>query len=418
MGRQQGVYYDARNGQWRVDKVIRGERVQGRHNSHQEAEQWLLTKLAELGSRGPVVTRSINLSQAAARYLVEQERLGKVSLVTETYMLEPVVEMLGHLALDQVHDGTLQQFVDRRLAEGKAHKTINLSLSVVRHILNLAARKWRVDLGDGRTVPVLAQAPLLTLLPLTGHQREPRPISWEEQRRLLPALPTHLAKMVLFCLNTGLRENVIVNLRWQWELKLKLDNKIVSVFEVPRQYVKGRRTLAYVVCNSVAQRVLDSVRGRHAEFVFVWRRERTRNIGREPAMPYAPVTTMNNTAWHNARKKADLADVHVHDLRHTVGMRLREAGVREETIADVLWHTRRGMTAHYSAAQVRELHQALELICDDSGRANASLRMLSLEARTRRVETAQRHEGPFLAASPFKVPSARKNGLGDDRLNH
>lgn len=29
-------------------------------------------------------------------------------------------------------------------------------------------------------------------------------------------------------------------------------------------------------------------------------------------------------------------------------MRLREAGVKEETIADILWHNRPGMTAHRS----------------------------------------------------------------------
>jgi integrase len=358
--------------------------------------------MAEIQAQGPIKERTLTLSEAATRYLIEQERLGKVSLKTEATLLEPIVELIGHLTLDQIHDGTLQRFVDRRLDEGKAHKTINLALSVVRHILNLAARKWRVDIGDGRTAPVLAQAPLLTLLPLTGHQREPRPISWEEQRRLLPVLPAHLAKMVLFCLNTGLRENVIVSLRWQWELKVELDNKIVSVFEVPRHYVKGRKSLAYVVCNSVAQRILDGVRGQHAEFVFVWRRERTRNIDKEPVMRYAPVTTMNNTAWQNARRKAGLADVHVHDLRHTVGMRLREAGVREETIADVLWHSRRGMTAHYSAAQVRELRQALDLISDESGRANASLRMLSQAARAARAQGAQRCVGTPLSQ---EVPS-------------
>jgi integrase len=30
------------------------------------------------------------------------------------------------------------------------------------------------------------------------------------------------------------------------------------------------------------------------------------------------VESMNNTAWHNARSKAGLGDLHVHDLRHTV----------------------------------------------------------------------------------------------------
>lgn len=386
MGRQQGVYFDARSGQWRVDKVFRGERIQSRHGSHQDAQFSLLARMAEIQAQGPIKERTLTLSEAAARYLIEQERLGKVSLKTEATLLEPIVELIGHLTLDQIHDGTLQRFVDKRLDEGKAHKTINLALSVVRHILNLAARKWRVDLGDGRTAPVLGQAPLLTLLPLLGHQREPRPISWEEQRRLLPVLPAHLARMALFMLNTGIRDNVVVNLRWDWELKVKLGEETISVFEVPRHYVKGRRSLAYVVCNSVAQRILDDVRGQHAEFVFAWRRERTKNFSQEPAMAFKPVTTMNNTAWHNGRKKAGFFDLHVHDLRHTVGMRLREAGVPESTIADVLWHRRQGMTAHYSAAQVRELRDALELIRDDSGRVNASLQMLSLEARNRTIE--------------------------------
>ena len=37
---------------------------------------------------------------------------------------------------------------------------------------------------------------------------------------------------------------------------------------------------------------------------------------------------MNNTAWQRARQEAGLAGLHVHDLRHTVGMQLREAGAR------------------------------------------------------------------------------------------
>ncbi len=69
----------------------------------------------------------------------------------------------------------------------------------------------------------------------------------------------------------------------------------------------------------------------------------------------------------------------MHDLRHTVGMRLREAGVAQETIADVLWHSRGTMTAHYSVVQVRELLDALNLITDESNRMNANLEMLFRE---------------------------------------
>jgi hypothetical protein len=49
---------------------------------------------------------------------------------------------------------------------------------------------------------------------------------------------------------------------------------------------------------------------------------------------------------------------------------LREAGIKEETIADILWHSRRGMTAHYSVAQIVEIRVALQLINDERTRFN------------------------------------------------
>ena len=48
-------------------------------------------------------------------------------------------------------------------------------------------------------------------------------------------------------------------------------------------------------------------------------------------------------------------------------------GVLEETISDILWHAREGMTAYYSAAQVEEIYQAVELIKSDANQINVSL---------------------------------------------
>ena len=117
--------------------------------------------------------------------------------------------------------------------------------------------------------------------------------------------------------------------------------------------------------NSVAQSIIEGQRGKHAEYVFPYQSKR--------------IEMMSNNGWQRARKAAGLPDLHIHDLRHTVGMRLREAGVREETIADVLWHTRRGMTAHYSVAQIEELLDALERITDERSRTNRSLEMIRRE---------------------------------------
>jgi integrase len=93
---------------------------------------------------------------------------------------------------------------------------------------------------------------------------------------------------------------------------------------------------------------------------------------------------MNNSAWQSARAKAGLDDLHVHDLRHTVGLRLREAGVSEATVAEVLWHKSKTMTQHYSMATIDEIHAALEKVTDERNRGNISIESLIRKAAAKR----------------------------------
>ena len=309
---------------------------------------------------------------------------------------------IRHLRLDQIHDGTLRPFVVDRKAQMRKvkvskdrteqrplrNKTVNSSLAVVRRILNLAARSWRDD--DGK--PWLQTAPLIKMLPLTD-SRPPRPIMWEEQRRLLPMLPAHLANMALFILNTGVRSDVVVNLQWDWEVFL--EELGISIFIVPKTHVKGefeRKTDMVLVCNSVAQKVIDAQRGKSEQHVFVYRRELGKTSETDKEREWKPVEVINNTAWQNGRLKAGLGDLHVHDLRHTVGMRLREAGVSEKTRAAVLWHSNESITDHYSMAMVREIYDALELIKEESKGWNKSLQTLIFEAREKRVHKVHPHK--------------------------
>lgn len=387
MGQKTPGIYPAKNGTWEVDKYWKGTRFRQRGLfSYEEAERWLIKQLSD---KREVVLHGVRVERlfdgVAAHYLLAHQ--DKASIVTEAILLQSIMPFIGHLTLPQVHDRSLAPYVAARKAEGRANKTINLALGVVRRILNLAASAWRDD--DGRTW--LQHPPKLTMLPLVGHQREPRPISWGEQRQLLPQLPDHLARMALFVLNTGVRDDVVCSLRWEWEIPVP--ELGVSVFDVPRSHVKGRRKNRLIVCNSVAQSVVEAARGQHPMYVFVYRRERVTNLDEAPVMPYRPIGTMNNTGWQNARKAARLGDLHVHDLRHTVGMRLREAGVAEGTVSDVLWHSTKNVTQHYSMAQIVELHGALEKIKADSGVWNKTLTTLRAE-----------HQARMAGANPPKVP--------------
>lgn len=285
--KMRGIYPGKNTESWEVDKWWRGTRFRQRgFAGYEEAERWLIKRL---GDRRAVVLHGEHaprsFEQAAAHYVLTHQ--DKVSLNTEIILLQSTMPHIGQLTLAQIHDGTLAPYVAARKQAGRKNKTINLALGVVRRILNLAATSWRDD--DGRTW--LDTAPKITMLPLVGHQREPAPISWAQQRKLLPLLPDHLARMALFMLNTGVRDDVVCSLRWEWEIKVP--ELGVSVFDVPREHVKGRRRSRLVVCNSVAQSIIETVRGQHPEFVFVYRRERTTNVDVAPTMPYRPIQTMN-----------------------------------------------------------------------------------------------------------------------------
>lgn len=366
---------------YEVDKVHKGIRLRQRgFDSFESAERWLIDSVVLINRDRDVGQRvQRTFEEAAVHYL--QMFSDKASLESEVYHLKAVMPFIGTMDLEQVHNGTLKSFVQARKNAGRKNKTINLSLSIVRRILNLAARDWRDDSGK----PWLLTAPLITMLPLTD-ARPPKPIMWPEQRRLLPALPDHLAEMALFCLNTGARDEVICNLQWDWEVPVPQLG--VSIFIVPPGSVKGeegKKTEKVLVCNSVAHSIIERQRGKHETHVFAYRRERVKNVTTEPTMAYHPIKRMSNSGWCTGRKKAGLGDLHVHDLRHTVGLRLREAGVAEQTVSDILWHSTKSMTAHYSMAQIVEVFGALEKIKDEVNRWNISLASLVSEANQKRL---------------------------------
>ena len=111
---------------------------------------------------------------------------------------------------------------------------------------------------------LLDRAPHIKLLPDTSN-RQPYPLNWDEQQKLLSALSSHLAETALFAVNTGCRDSEICNLLWDWEVKVpELDTfKLI----VPGEFVKNRDD-RLVVSNDIAGSVVESRRGKHATKVF------------------------------------------------------------------------------------------------------------------------------------------------------
>lgn len=355
-----------------INKVWRGERIFVRLGavSQDEAENWLAS---EVERRKQDRERSAGhdcrlFADGAAQYL--REIAGKASAEVIAWHIRLLLPTIGTVPLNMIHDGTLEPFKEDRLAgliglkEGEQPKpvsatTVNRSLEVVRTILNRAARVWRSE--DGK--PWLDSAPPLITM-LDENQRPPHPMNWEEQDKLFPELPPHLQEMALFDVNTGLRDENICGLKWSWEQHVPEVGR--SVFIVPGSEFKTK-VPHVVILNDAAWSIIETKRRLReaakergeevSDYVFAYTAKgKTDRIG-----------TMNNNGWQNARKRAGLTMVRVHDLRHTYATRLRLAGVTNEDRAALLGHEGRSMPEHYAAADIGRLIELSNMALNRSG---------------------------------------------------
>lgn len=359
-----------RGGTWHIDKQVRGY---GRlcestgTGDRQEAERYLVKRLDEIRLATVYGVRpQRTFLQAATKYLNEGT---KRSLSRDAQDLARVVPFIGELPLEQVHMGTLQEFIAQRKEDGVKSATVNRTLAVVRRVLNLAARLWRDEQGH----PWLLQAPLLQRVQWQD-ARKPFPLSGDEQTALLKELPAHLAAMTLFKMNTGCRDQEVCQLRWDWEISVPELN--TSVFLIPGNKVKNGED-RLVVLNRVAASIIEAQRGKHPDFVFVYQCRHRGEV--------KPVTRMCNSAWKRARKAAGFPDLRVHDLKHTFGRRLRAAGVPLETRKVLLGHRNGDITSHYSAPELKELLDAANRVCEAGSRKTPAMTLLRPASDNRKV---------------------------------
>lgn len=333
-----------RNGIWRIDKRIYGQRIQEscQTDSLEEAQRFLIHKLEEIRNAKVYGIRPKRIfREAAMKFLIENQH--KRSRRMDALTVKGLDPFIGDLPLESVHIGTLQTYIETRRKDNVSPRTINYGLQVTRRILKLAATEWLDEHG----LTWLSQAPTIKLLDERPGKRKPYPLSWEEQDRLFAELPPHLKRMALFAVNTGCRDKEICRLRWEWEVSIpELDH--LSVFIIPGTWVKNSDD-RLVVLNDQAKAVIEAVRGVDPVYVFTYRNR--------------PLHHMLNSAWKKARSRVGLQSVRVHDLKHTFGRRLRSAGVSFEFLQDLLGHRSSRITSHYCAAEVGDLLAAANTVC-------------------------------------------------------
>ena len=238
--------------------------------------------------------------------------------------------------LDEIVPGMIENFKRKRSEEpsryGTQRKpaTVNREFNVLSKILTLAVDNdfiganpcYRVDrlrVDDARTRYLMA----------------------DEEKRLMKALEAYprTKRIVTLALYTGMRQGEICNLKWQDVDFLK------DLIHVKQTKTAKDRAIPM---NARVRETLETMRQEATSLDgHVFRRmkkiEPSKLLGKENPLDI-------RRSFREACKAAEIENFRFHDLRHSAGTRLAEAGVNVVVIAEILGHTNLTTTKRYTHA--------------------------------------------------------------------
>ncbi len=216
--------------------------------------------------------------------------------------------------------------------EKRSPATVNRELEILSSMFTQAIKRKVTDTN-----------PCLEVQKLLVNNKRNRYLLDEEEPLLLAACKgerAHLRSLVIVAIGTGMRKGDQLRLLWS-----QVD------FQRNCIYVPNRKTnkdymvpMNKDVCGAMVALRRESA---GAEHVFV---------NPKTSKPYTDI----KKAFAGVCREAKIIDFHWHDLRHTFGTRLGDAGFSEVTIAELMGHTSVNTTRRYTHGTERAKREAVE----------------------------------------------------------
>ena len=314
-----------------------------------EAKRLERERLEQLEGRSTVPTANsrtyaaMDVATAVGTYA--EERRAQVSKRMGAYWLEnakPLAAFFKDAKLRQISPSQLAAYQNARTDAGRAPKTINGELSVLRQVLK-RARLWYRFVDDYVTL---------------RNQKPPvgRALTPDEQQRLFEMAQTRPSWLYAYVATTlsfycGLRACEIKALRWR---DVDLNGALVHVRR-SKTPAGWRSPTLNATCLHVVRYLRDEAASlSFAEpdhFVFPWH-------GRNKRLDPSRGMTSWRTAWRNIRKASGLTNVRFHDGRHTAITTLAEKGLPDWVIQAQVGHVAPEMMKTYSHIRRQALNEA------------------------------------------------------------
>jgi integrase len=283
------------------------------------------------------------------------------AIIAKTHL---VPAPFGALTLDKLRPSDIEALLVEKPNRGLSDSTVRLIYTVCRTVLDTAVRDGLVR----RNVAAVVKRP-------TIKRNEARYLTVEEVGRLLEAARgDRLEPLIVLMLGTGLRRGEALALHWadvdlaaghvrvRWTLS-RVDRHLI--FDEP----KTERSRRFVPLPSPVAAALKSHRGRtaadrlaspawvpwpdHEDLVF-------------PTSVGTPIDPRNALrAFEVIAKRAGLAGVGLHTLRHSAASALIASGAHIKVVQELLGHSSYGITADiYSHVAIEQQREAAERLGD------------------------------------------------------
>lgn len=232
-------------------------------------------------------------------------------------------------------DDTLKTIGQEKIERFKAARqsevspaTVNLELACLKTLFNKAVEWGRLEINPAARVKKFR----------VRNARE-RILDAGEARRLVECAGQQLKPVLVIALNSGMRRNEILSLKWR-----DVDFARAFILIADSKSGKPRK----VPMNSAVHDALKGIPRRpESEFLF-----------------YNPETGTHlknlSASFAIARKEAGVSGVRFHDLRHTAASKMVEAGVDLVTVSKILGHASIQMTMRYAHPTPENMRLAVE----------------------------------------------------------
>jgi integrase len=323
-------------------RIFRGKDSEGKRKFHNEivngtkgeAEKFLRAKMVEIESGNLVEPKNRTLDKFLDQWLsLRQPALAERTFDDYAEMLTRYVRStLGSREVSSLTREDIQTLYTSLLTRGLSNRTV-----IYTHIILNAALKWGVKVGLIRANPAAdTERP-------KKKQKEMRVLTPPEVKRFLDAIKkdSYEALFVL-ALDSGMRPEEYLGLKWEdvdlergtvtvkrtlCRKRKKVDGMVRALYLGTPKTSKSRRTILLSKTTIFYLRSHQPSDCDPGNFVFVARNGH-------------PVIAESLTRNHfkPALKKAQLPNIRLYDLRHTMATALLVAGVNPKIVSERLGH--------------------------------------------------------------------------------